>query len=76
MGCCRHRRGSPRESLEARLEETEQKIERLVDALASGADSLRSVRTRLAELERERRFLEAELDYTRTRLADNSPKEA
>ena len=57
--------GPSSESLEARLEETNQKIGRLVDALASGADNLLSVRTRLAELELARRSLEAELAQTR-----------
>ncbi len=65
--------GPSRESLEARLEETDQKIGRLVDALASGADSLPSVRTRLTELELERRSLEAELAQTRRLIADSAP---
>jgi hypothetical protein len=47
-------------SLEAQLVETRQRISRLVDALAGGAD-LSSVRERLAELEREGGRLEGEL---------------
>jgi hypothetical protein len=45
--------GPSREDLEGRLAETGRKIDRLVDALASGAENLPSVRTRQADLERE-----------------------
>ena len=44
-----------------------------MDALASGADSLLSVRTRLAELELARRSLEAELAQTRRLIAGSTP---
>ena len=67
--------GPSREDLEARLAETGRKIDRLVDALASGSDNLPSVRTRLTELERERGLLEAELAQTRSRTAGTSPNE-
>ena len=67
--------GPSREGLEARLVETGLKIDRLVDALASGADNLPSVRTRLAELERERGSLEAELAQARCRTASSTPNE-
>ena len=67
--------GPSRENLEARLEETNQRIGRLVDALASGADNLLSVRTRLAELELERRSLEAELAQTRRLIVDSTSHE-
>jgi chromosome segregation ATPase len=58
--------GPSREDLEARLAETGRKIDRLVDALAAGGDNLPSVRTRLAELERERGSFEAELAQARS----------
>ncbi len=67
--------GPSRGNLEARLAETGRKIDRLVDALASGGDNLPSVRTRLAELERERRSLEAELAQARSRTAGSTPNE-
>lgn len=47
--------------LEARLQDTRRRIERLVTALAAGTDDLPSVRTALTSLERERTALEREL---------------
>src|SRR5215472_11780852 len=67
--------GSSKEDLEARLAETGRKIDRLVDALASGADNLPSVRIRLAELEHERGSLEAELARAQSQTAGSSPNE-
>jgi site-specific DNA recombinase len=69
------RHGPSREDLEARLTETGRKIDRLVDALASGADNLPSVRTRLAELERERGSLGAELAQPRNRTKGSTPND-
>ena len=66
--------GPSREDLEARLAETGRKIDRLVDALAAGADNLPSVRTRLAELERERGSFEAQLAQARSRTT-STPNE-
>ena len=60
--------------LEAQLAGNLQQINRLVDALAAGAD-LASVRGRLAELERERLRFQAELERSQavpTRPADRS----
>jgi DNA invertase Pin-like site-specific DNA recombinase len=56
-------------ALEARLAETTRKIGRLVDALAAGGDDLPSVRTRLAELERERLHIQEEIVRVRDRSA-------
>ncbi len=56
-------------ALEARLAETTRKIGRLVDALAAGGDDLPSVRTRLAELERERLQMQEEIVRVRARPA-------
>jgi hypothetical protein len=47
----------------------------LVDALASGADNLLSVRTRLGELERYRGSLEAELAQARSVTALRTPND-
>src|SRR5712692_6268590 len=49
------------------------KISRLVDALASGADTLPSVRDRLAELERYRGSMEAELAQAGSQTALRTP---
>jgi hypothetical protein len=65
--------GPSEETLEARLVQTTQKIDRLVDAIALGADDLVSVRTRLSELERERSSWEAELGRARGRIAASNP---
>src|SRR5262249_36307362 len=67
--------GLSREGLETRLAETGLKIDRLVDALASGADDLPSIRTRLAKLELERGSMEAELAEARNRTAGSTPNE-
>jgi hypothetical protein len=53
------------EPLQAQLAGIRQQIERLVDALAAGADDLPTVKTRLARLERERVHLEADLNRVR-----------
>jgi DNA invertase Pin-like site-specific DNA recombinase len=61
--------GDTVEALEARLTETKRRIGRLVEALAAGPDELPSVTTKLAELERDRRFLEIELARVRIQAA-------
>jgi hypothetical protein len=62
-----------RGSLEARFEETEQKIGRLVGALVSGAHELLSVHEALAQLERERHSLKAELARVRSKIRAVNP---
>jgi len=54
--------------LAARLGETEQRISRLVEALAAGSDDLPSVRQALVGLERERARLAADLATARKRI--------
>lgn len=65
----------PVPELEQRLAETEKRIGRLVGALAEGTDDLPSVRTALAQLERQRGALEAQLAALRDRAATREPNQ-
>jgi site-specific DNA recombinase len=57
----------------AQLAETRRRIERLVQALAAGAEELPSVRPALVGLERERAHLEARLNAALARSQANDP---
>jgi DNA invertase Pin-like site-specific DNA recombinase len=69
LGNCRSIEDAAVPELEARLRDTRQQIRRLVAALAAGTDDLPTVRTTLAELERERERLEEDVSRAKVLAA-------
>jgi DNA invertase Pin-like site-specific DNA recombinase len=67
--------GAALPELESRLRDTQQRIGRLVAALADGTDELPSVRAKLTQLERDRKRIEGDLAAaTKRAAAGNDPR--